>query len=296
MFKKLIKFLILSFALLAGVAALLIIATFVYVLFLAPGIKGGANGICFDRNDRLHVASVFGGAIHVLDTGTGAVLKTLGEQEGVDGPDDVEFAPNGDIYYTDILQGNICRRDANGGVTKQHISTGVNSIAISKDGRVFVGMAVLGDALYEVDRNLKKPPRLISGPKGQFNGSDFGPDGRLYTALNRAGKIVSTNVDADNPATAALETDIKTVIADLPLVAGVKFNSKGELYAATFPGNIWKIDPVAGDKERVATACFGTDNITIDSKDKVFVSNTLNGLIYEIRPDGGARPVNEKRK
>ena len=263
---------------------------------LGEGLKSetvSGSTFVFDKNDRLYIASVFGGAIHIMDTRTGKILKTLGKEEGVDGPDDVEVAPNGDIYYTDIMQGNICRRDINGAVTKQHIAIGVNSVAISKDGRVFVGLAVLGDSLYEVDRNLKKPPRLISGPRGQFNGSDFGPDGRLYTALNLAGKIVSTNVDADNPATPELDTDIKTVVAGLPTVAGVKFNSKGEMYASTFLGNIWKIEPATGNKKLVANVgCIGIDNIAIDSKDRVFVSNTLNGLIYEILPDGGARPIN----
>jgi sugar lactone lactonase YvrE len=291
--KQIKKISIISFLVAVGIVILLMAITVVNVLYLTTGIKGGANGIFFDKNDRLYIASVFGGAIHIMDTRTGKILKTLGKEEGVDGPDDVEVAPNGDIYYTDILQGNICRRDINGAVTKQHIATGVNSIAISKDGRVFVGMAVLGDSLYEVDCNLKKQPRLISGPRGQFNGSDFGPDGRLYTALDLAGKIISTNVDADNPATIELESDIKTVVAGLPAVAGVKFNSKGEMYASTFLGNIWKIEPATGNKKLVANVgCIGIDNIAIDSKDRVFVSNTLNGLIYEILPDGGARPIN----
>ena len=46
---------------------------------------------------------VFGGAIHVMDTGTGELLETLDDKADVDGPNDVELAPNGDIYYTDIL-------------------------------------------------------------------------------------------------------------------------------------------------------------------------------------------------
>jgi len=294
MLKKPIKIFIISFLVLAGLAVLLVAAGVVNTLYLTKGISGGANGIFFDKNDRLYIASVLGGAVHVMDTGTGEILETLGGKEGVDGPDDVEVTPGGDIYYTDILQGNICRRDANGNVTKQHIATGVNSIAISKTGRVFVGLAILGDALYEVDPALKKPPRLVSGARGQFNGSDFGPDGRLYTALNLAGKIVSTNVDADNPATTELETDIQTVATGLPTVAGVKFNARGEMYASTFLGNIWKIDPVTGARELVAdVGCIGIDNIAIDSRGTIFVSNTLNGLIYEVLPDGGT-PVNKK--
>lgn len=293
MLRKLTKILRMSVLVFMGIVILVMAITVVYNLYVANGLKGGANGIFFDKNDRLYIASVFGGAVHIMDTKTGKILETMGKETGVDGSDDVEVAPDGGIYYTDILQGNICRRDTHGAVTKQHIATGVNSIAISKDGRVFVGMAVLGDSLYEVDRNLKKPPRLVSGPKGQFNGSDFGPDGRLYTALDLEGKIVSTNVDADNPATPELEIDIKTVAEGLPTVAGVKFNSKGEMYASTFLGKIWKIEPATGNKKLVANVgCIGIDNIAIDSKDRVFVSNTLNGLIYEILPGGGARPVN----
>ena len=161
--KKPIKIFILSFLVCIGLAIFLVAAGVVHTLYLTKGIRGGANGIFFDKNDRLYIASVLGGAIHVMDTGTGKILETLGENEGVDGPDDVEVTPGGDIYYTDILKGNICRRDANGHVTKQHIATGVNSIAISKTGRVFVGMAILGDALYEVDPELKRPPRLVVG-------------------------------------------------------------------------------------------------------------------------------------
>ncbi|MEW6078223.1 MAG: hypothetical protein AB1724_10450 [Thermodesulfobacteriota bacterium] len=292
MLKKPIRIAIMSVFVFIGLTVILVTIGVVNILYLTIGIKGGANGIFFDRHDRLYIASFLGGAIHVMDTKTGKILETLDKEEGVDGPDDVEVTPDGDKYYTDILQGNICRRKANGDVTKQHIAIGVNSIALSKEGRVFVGLAILGDSLYEVDPDLKRPPRLISGPRGQFNGSDFGPDGRLYTALNLAGKIISTNVDADNPATTDLECDIKTVATGLPTVAGIKFNSKGEMYASTFLGNIWKIEPATGAKELVAdVGCIGIDNIAIDSKDNVFVSNTLNGLIYEILPDGVTRPV-----
>jgi sugar lactone lactonase YvrE len=290
---KPIKTLFVSASILLGLVFFLLSAVAVYALFITPGIKGGANGIFFDKNDFLYICTVFGGAVHVMDTGTGEITQTLSEENGVDGPDDIEIAPNGDIYYTDILQGNICRRDTRGVVTRQKIGIGVNSIAISKDGSVFAGMAVLADSLYEVDPELKKSPRLVSGPAGQFNGSDFGPDGRLYTALDLAGKIVSTNVDADNAATAELEKDIKTVASDLLAVDGIKFNSKGEMVASTFPGRIWKIDLLTGGKERVADICFGTDNIAIDSKDRLFASNALSGLIYEVLPDGKVRVVNK---
>jgi streptogramin lyase len=76
-------------------------------------------------------------------------------------------------------------------------------------------------------------------------------------------------------------------------VSGVKFNSKGEMYGSTYLGNIWKIDPATGDRELVANAPFGIDNITTDSNDRVFISNGVSGRIYEVLPDGALRTVNK---
>ena len=59
-----------SFFVFMGIVILLMAITVVNVLYLITGIKGGANGIFFDKNDRLYIASVFGGAIHIMDTRT----------------------------------------------------------------------------------------------------------------------------------------------------------------------------------------------------------------------------------
>ena len=44
-------------------------------------------------------------AILVIDPDTGEILKRLGPEVGVDGPDDLAFGPDGSIYWTDFSQG-----------------------------------------------------------------------------------------------------------------------------------------------------------------------------------------------
>ena len=72
-----------------------------------PFIKGtyfeGANGVFFDKNDQLHVASVTGRQIGVVDTKTGEIIKKYSPAEGVDGPDDLTIGPDGSIYHTNLL-------------------------------------------------------------------------------------------------------------------------------------------------------------------------------------------------
>ena len=62
-------------------------------------IKGaffqGSNGVYFDDQDRLYVTSVVSRLIGVVDTDTGEIIDTLSQAEGVEGPDDLIFGPDG---------------------------------------------------------------------------------------------------------------------------------------------------------------------------------------------------------
>ena len=88
-----------------------------------PFIQGtyfeGANGVFFDKNDRLHVASVTGRKIAVVDTKTGDIIEKFGPEEGVDGPDDLTIGPDGSMYHTNLLMGIVGRRTPTGEVTQQ---------------------------------------------------------------------------------------------------------------------------------------------------------------------------------
>jgi hypothetical protein len=79
--------------------------------------------------------------------------------------------------------------------TAANLPLGVNPIAFSDDGRLFVGLAAFGDdALYEVDPDGVAPPRLINTGLG-LDGFDW-LDGFLYAPRMSAGEVVRIDVDS----------------------------------------------------------------------------------------------------
>jgi hypothetical protein len=77
----------------------------------------GANGLMFDRLDRLYIASVGGREIVVMDPQTGAILDRLGPAQGVEGTDDLTFGPDGALYWTSFFTGAVGRRAPDGTTT-----------------------------------------------------------------------------------------------------------------------------------------------------------------------------------
>jgi sugar lactone lactonase YvrE len=182
----------------------------------------GANGMVFDRHDRLHIASVAGREIVVMDPETGAILDRLGPDQGVEGPDDLTFGPDGALYWTSFFTGVVGRRAPDGTVsTVAQLPPGAGAITFSDDGRLFVALSALGDALYEVDPGGANPPRLIAKDLGGLNAMDWGSDGLLYGPLNFRGQVVRINVDTGA---------IAPVADDFGLPAAAKFDSQGRLY------------------------------------------------------------------
>ncbi len=253
-------------------------------------VRGGpihmANGIFFDAQDRLHIASVLGGEITVMDRDSGRVIKRLRSEVGVEGPDDVTVAADGSIYWTDLITGEVGRLSPDGSTSKQFIAPGVNPITFSDDGRLFVALALFGDAFYEIDPNLQEPPRLIAENLGGLNAFDFGPDGKLYGPLVSLGQIARIDIE-----TGAIEI----LVEGLSFNTAVKFNSQGQLYSNNNPGvgEILRVDIEAGTTEKIAELPFGTDNLAFDSDDRLFVSNSVEGAIHEVMADGSVRTVRE---
>ena len=241
-----------------------------------------ANGIFFDSHDRLYIACGLGPEIVGMDTETGEILDRITTE--VDSPDDLTFGPDGSLYWTDILTGEVGRCTPAGVVTKQFVAPGVNPITFSDDGRLFTALAFLGDALYELDPDLVDPPRLIAENLGMLNGFDFGPDGFLYSPLPFLGKIVRIDVDTG---------EIAPVVAEGIMAPSVKFDSQGRLHAQNrLNGQIVRVDTETGSTEVIASVTFGTDNLAFDSQDRLFVSEAADGVIHEILGDGTTRAVN----
>ena len=179
--------------------------------------------------------------------------------------------------------GEVGRLSPDGTKTGQTVAPGVNPITFSDDGRLFVALDLLGDALYELDPDLIDPPRLIAENLGSMNGMDWGPDGFLYGPLWAKGEVVRVDVD----------TGTVTLVADgFRSPDAVKFDSQGRLYVADYiVGEVLRVDVETGSKEVIATGLSDIDNIAFDSHDRLFVSHAQDGSIFEVLPDGNMRTV-----
>lgn len=243
------------------------------------GIKAGPDG-------NLYVTSINEQAILVIDPDMGEIVRRLGPEVGVDGPDDLAFGPDGSIYWTDFFKGSVGRLAPDGSTGSQMVATGVNPIAVSEDGRVFVGLAFLGDALYELDPNLVAPPRLMAENLGGLNSFQFGPDGMLYSPVWATGQVVRIDVNAD-PIT------IEVVAEGLNYPVAVKLDSQGRLYAEGAPdvevAGIARVDMASGAIETFASVPYGIDNFVFDAQDRLFVSLLAEGTIAEVMADGTLR-------
>ena len=244
----------------------------------------GANGIYFDGDDLLHIASVNGREIIVMDPQTGVIIDRLTTEKGVECPDDLIIGPDGSLYWTAIMTGEVGRLSPDGVKTGQFVAPGVNPVTLSDDGRLFVALDFLGDALYELDPELQDPPRLIAENLGFLNGMDFGPDGLLYGPIFTEGRVVRIDVEKE-------PFSMETVVDGLYVPSAVKFDSQGRLHVTDFTGQVLRVDVETGDREVIASNIPGSDNLAFDSNDHLYVSNAIDGSIKEILPNGEIREV-----
>ena len=232
----------------------------------------------FGPDGRLYVASVSSSVVAVVDPESGAIVDRWGPAEGIGGPDDLAFGPDGSMFWTDIAVGDVGRRMPDGTTTVVGSpGPGVNPITFSDDGRLFVSQCFLGDKLYEIDPDGIEAPRLISdqlGPGCGFNGMDWGPDGKLYGPRWFRGEVARIDVDSGT---------LETVASDFQIPAAVKFDSQGRLHVLdTQAGEVIRIDVVSGDREVVGRPGTGRDNLAFDAEDRLFLSSFADGSIVEV--------------
>ena len=256
-----------------------------YKTFIAGAPINGSNGIYFDLNDKLYVASVFGRDISKVDPSSGKIVKRFGPESGVDTPDDVVFGPDGSMYWTSLSTGYVGRMYPDGSVKTQYVNMGVNPITISEDGaRLFVACDFYGDGFYELDPALEQAPRLIKSEMGWLNGFDLGPDGFLYGPIVTSSIVAKVDVETG---------DCTPIPVELQGPCAVKFDDEGYLYTCESAiGQVVKINTETWTKEVLATGLPpGQDNLAFDSKGNLYVSHFGNGSIIEIKKNDNMRTV-----
>ena len=219
-----------------------------------------AQGIIFDDQDVLHVASLDGRQIVVMDPETGEMLDTFGPEIGVDVPDDLIFGPDGSLYWTALLLGEVGRLAPDGTVTTQFIAPGVNPITFSDDGRLFTAQCFVGEAVFELSPDLDAPPREVisfPGTSCGLNGMDWGPDGRLYGPRQFAGDVVRVDVDRGT---------FEVVASGFGGPGAVKFDHQERLHVLdALRGEIVRVDRNSGERSIIARLTQGLDNLAFNS-------------------------------
>ncbi|BEP45352.1 hypothetical protein [Variovorax sp. V15] len=247
---------------------------------VAPSAFAGVHGLAVDAKGRLLAGSVLGNTMWEVDRSTGAARVFIDAPEGQ--ADDIAVGPKGELAWTNYLMGMLRYRESDTAPMRVLAKDlpGLNSLDFDRrNGRLYASQVFLGDALWEIDREGQKPPRLIRKDMGGFNGFEVGPDGMLYGPLWFKGQVVK--IDPANGNT--------TVIAD-----GFKIPAAANLDGK---GNLWVVDARSGELVRVELATGrktvakqlrpSLDNLAIAPDGTIYVSNMANNEVQAFNPATG---------
>jgi len=248
---------------------------------VAPSSFTGVHGLAVDKQGRLLAGSVVGNAIWEVDRTTGAAKVLIGGPEGQ--ADDIAVGPNGELAWTNYLQGQLRMRTGDGAPSRVLATglPGLNSLDYDRrNSKLYASQVFLGDALWEIDVSGAKPPRLIAKDLGGLNGFEVGPDGMIYGPLWFNRSVVK--VDPANGG-------ITVINADFEIPAAANLDGKGNLWvvdAAT--GELSKVALATGRKTVVAQLATALDNLAIAPDGTVYVSNMADNSVQAIHPETGA--------
>ena len=241
---------------------------------LVPGSAfHGVHGVRMSPTGELYAGSVAGQSLYVVDIAKGTARVAVGPPQGM--ADDIAFGPGGQIAWTAISAGVVYTRRGTGPVEVLAKVPSVNSIAFSRDGkRLFAAQVFGGDDLFELDPSGLNPPRRIREKMGGFNSFSPGPDGWLYGPLWFKGQVAKVNPDTG---------ELVVVAEGLTTPAAAKFDGHDNLYVLdTATGELLRVDIKTGAKVRAAQLSPSLDNLTIDTRDRIFVSNMADNGIQEV--------------
>ena len=245
-------------------------------LYIPGSGMHGIHGLTFDHEDRLFTGSVVGQSIYEVHPQTGQHRTYVGPPLGM--ADDLEFSSDGTLFWTSFALGKV-HAQKNFGPTREIASglMGINSLAISADGRLFATQVFLGDALWELDPLGAAEPRKILENMGGLNGFDFGPYGYLYGPLWFKGGVARVDVDSG---------ELEVILDGFTVPAAANFDSKGNLWVLdSAEGHIVKVD--VAKRTRVVFPGHPTamDNLAFDSNDTLWFTVMAENAVYRFDPE-----------
>lgn len=244
-----------------------------------PSPFHGIHGLTVAADGRILAGSVVGRTIYEIDPGTGSVSVFEPPPFGM--ADDLDIGPSGALAWTAPNDGKLYVKDPAGEIrTVAEGLPGLNSVAWTRDGRLFAAQVFQGDALYEFDPAGVDPPRLVRQDVGNLNGFDFGPDGKLYGPLFSRGEIVRIDVDAGA---------MDVIASGLQMPGAVKFSPAGQLYAVdTASGEVLRVNPDTGSVRLVVRLAPAIDNLAFNRRGRLFVTNMADNAVLEVDVRSGA--------
>jgi DNA-binding beta-propeller fold protein YncE len=250
-------------------------------------------GLAFDDH-RLWVTDFYAGQILGIDPENGSILKRYKGEDGVpEGVDDIAIGPDGSLYYTGFNDGSIGRMSPNNvSVVIDGLGApGAGPIAFSRDGRLYVGRAVIGDGLWEIDPKGENRNKPLMDTMGNVNAFAVGADGMLYGprfGLGDKGALVRIDPNSKQ---------ISELVAGFDSPVAVKLNreSTKAYVLSQNPGRKPTVSVVDLDSKKVtALAEVATplaDNLAIANDGKVYVSSFNQPVLTVIDPDGTTRTL-----
>lgn len=240
----------------------------------------GANGMQFGPDGRLYVVQAFGSQVSAIDINTG-ICQTISPVGGaIVAPDDIAFDSRGVMYVTEVMNGRVSARTAEGEV--RVIADNVpaaNGLTAYQD-RLFMDECRPGGRLFEVYPD-GRTPRLIAADLPLPNALSVGPDGQLYFPEIAAGEIWRIPLAGGTP---------ERFLAGLEVPTAVKFDRKGLLTTTQArSGEITKVDIQSRTKTTVGKVRPGIDNFAVDADNRLFISHFIDGGVAEILSDGRER-------
>ncbi len=250
---------------------------------LVPGSPFcGVHGLAVNAAGELFAGSVVGERIYQVDIKSGAVNVSIKPPVGM--ADDIEFLPDGTMVWTSISQNAVRAQSPDGSVRTLAELTSVNALAYrDSDGKLFVSQVFGGDGLWDVDPRGNRPPKLILKDLGGLNGFDIGPDGHIYGPLWFKQQVVKINPDTG---------ELRIIAEGFHTPAAANFDSHWNLYVLdTALGEVVKVDIESGEKTVFAQLKTSLDNLAIDNKNTLYVSNMADNSIQSISPTGEMQSV-----